>query len=472
MKVSAVRRTAGALFALAMAWPAWAQARSLDFAQAVQLALHQNPDLRAVQAQIAQARAGVAQARGARLPRLSVSVGATRTNDALNAFGLKLAQRGATFSDFGTNDFFQASQAGLSPAQIGAIAPTDLNHPGAVNDFSSRLEAQLPLYTGGKLEGYMRQAHAMLLAAQAGDRAARQAIVDHVLQAYDGVYTARAYRDVAAKALVAAQSQLKMVDNLYRQGVVLKSDVLAAQVNLENVQVQQAQAADMEAQALDGLHVVLGLPLDEPLELGAPVSVAMPDGTPARWTDAALQNNPQLVAMSEQVAAAGGQVEAARADLYPQIGAMARFETHDPNAGFAAHSYTVGAQLTWNVFDGGVARQAVDQAAAARDALQLKLQSARAQLAMRIEDAYRRARLADGQIKGRELAVQQAAEAERIVARRYADGVGTLLELQGAQAMLDKARADLVLARSTATTQRAALLLALGRLDAGAAQPR
>ena len=38
--------------------------------------------------------------------------------------------------------------------------------------------------------------------------------------------------------------------------------------------------------------------------------------------------------------------------------------------------------------------------------------------------------------------------------------------------MLDKARADLVLARSSATTQRAALLLALGRLDAGAAQPR
>ncbi len=468
MKVSASRRTTGVLLALALAWPAWAQtqARPLDFAQAVEIALHQNPDLRSVQAQIAQARAGVAQARGARLPRVSVSVGATRTNDALNAFGLKLAQRGATFNDFGAGQF--------NPAQPGVldIAPTNLNHPAAVNDFSSRLEAQLPLYTGGKLDGYMRQAHSMLLAAQAGDRAARQAIVDHVLQAYDGVYTARAWRDVAAKALVAAQSQLKMVDNLYRQGVVLKSDLLAAQVNLENVQVQQDQAADMEAQAMDGLHVVLGLPLAEPLELGAPVSVAMPAGTPAAWLDAAEQDNPRLVALREQVAAAGGQIEVARADLYPQIGAMARFETHDPNAGFAAHSYTVGAQLTWNVFDGGVARHAVDQAAAARDALQLKLQSARDQLAMGIEDAYRKARLANGQIKGRELAVQQAAEAERIVARRYADGVGTLLELQGAQAMLDKARADLVLARSTATTQRAALLLALGRLTASAAQPR
>ncbi len=472
MRGFAATRLGVVLIALGAAMPAWAQARTLDFAQAVALALHRNPDLLSVQAQIAQARAGVAQARGARLPRLTAGLGAVRTNDALNAFGLKLGQRGATFNDFGTGTFFSAMNAGQTPAQIGAIAPDALNHPAPVNDFGSRLEAQLPLYTGGKLAGYMRQANAMLRAAQAGDQAARQQIIDHVLQAYDGVHTARAYRKVAAQALQAAQSQLTMVDNLYKQGVVLKSDLLAARVNLENVQVQQSQAADMEQQAMDGLHVVLGLPIDEPIELGPAVKVSMPQGTPAQWDDLALHDNPQLRALAEQVAAAGGQVEVARSDLYPQVGAMARFETHDPHLGFGAHSYTIGAQLTWNVFDGGVTRQAIDQAAAARDALRLKLQSARSQLLMQVHDAARRARLAADQVAGRALAVQQAEEAARIVAKRYADGVGTLLELQGAQAMLDKARADLVQARSAVTLQRAALRVALGRLDAGSAQAR
>ncbi len=457
---------AAAALALAGAWPAWSQARTLDFAQAVEVALHQNPDLRAVQAQLAQARAGVAQAHGARLPRLSAGLGATRTDDALNAFGLKLAQRGATFNDFGAGQF--------NPAQPGVlgVAPNNLNYPGAVNDFSSRLQAQLPLYTGGKLDGYLRQAHAMLLAAQAGDRAARQEIIDHVLQAYDGVYTARAYQEVAAKALQAAQSQLRMVDNLYRQGVVLKSDLLAAKVNLENVRMQQQQAADLEAQAMDGLHVVLGMPLDQPIELGPPVRVSMPGGSPGGWIVSAQAGNPRLVALSEQVAAAGGKVEVARSDLYPQVGAMARVETHDPNLGFSAHSYTVGVQLNWDIFDGGVTRDAIDEAAAAQDALRLKLQSAREQLGMQIQDVYRKARLAAGQIAGRELAVQQAEEAQRIVEQRYSNGVGTLLELQGAQAMLDKARADLVLARSQVTTQRAALRLALGRLDVDSVQAR
>ncbi len=466
MRGFAATRLGVVLIALGAAMPAWAQARTLDFAQAVALALHRNPDLLSVQAQIAQARAGVAQARGARLPRLTAGLGAVRTNDALNAFGLKLGQRGATFGDFGAGQFNPANPNVLS------VAPDGLNHPAPVNDFGSRLEAQLPLYTGGKLAGYMRQANAMLRAAQAGDQAARQQIIDHVLQAYDGVHTARAYRKVAAQALQAAQSQLTMVDNLYRQGVVLKSDLLAARVNLENVQVQQSQAADMEQQAMDGLHVVLGLPIDEPIELGPAVKVSMPQGTPAQWDDLALHDNPQLRALAEQVAAAGGQVEVARSDLYPQVGAMARFETHDPHLGFGAHSYTIGAQLTWNVFDGGVTRQAIDQAAAARDALRLKLQSARSQLLMQVHDAARRARLAADQVAGRALAVQQAEEAARIVAKRYADGVGTLLELQGAQAMLDKARADLVQARSAVTLQRAALRVALGRLDAGSAQAR
>ena len=467
MRVGTVRGMAGLALALAAAWPAWSQpVRTLDFAQAVEVALHQNPDLRAVQAQVAQARAGVAQARGARWPRISAGIGATRTNDALNAFGLKLAQRGATFNDFGAGQFNPALPGVL------AVAPTNLNEPAPVNDFSSHLQAQLPLYTAGKLQGYLRQAHAMLLAAQAGDRAARQSIIDHVLQAYDGVYTARAYRDVAAKALQAAQSQLRMVENLYRQGVVLKSDLLAARVNLENVQVEQQQAADLEEQAMDGLHVVLGMTLDTPLRLGPPVDVGMPGGTPDGWIAGAQQHNPRIEALREQVAAAGGQVEVARSRLYPQVGAMARYETHDPNLGFAAHSYTVGVQLSWDIFDGGVTRQAIDEAAAAREAMQLKLQSARDQLAMQIQDAYRKARLATRQLAGRELAVQQAAEAERIVARRYANGVGTLLELQGAQALLDKARADLVLARSQATTQRAALRLALGRLDLRSVQAR
>lgn len=447
---------------------AFAQSQTLDFRQAVDVALKQNPDLLGVQAQMAQARAAINQAEGARLPKVTLSAGVTRTDDALNAFGLKLSQRQATFNDFGAGDFLGALQSGGNPLPI---APGNLNHPAAVNNFNTRIQAELPLYTGGKLQGYLQQARSMLLAAQAGDQAARQQIIYHTLQAYDGVYTARAFRGVAAKAIEAAQSQVKTVESLLKQGVVIKSDLLSAQVHLEDMKLQADQAANMEAQAMDALHVVLGMPLDQPIALGPQVMVTMPNGDPNTWVGEAMQRNPQVQALQHQIAAASGQIEVARADRYPQIGAMARFDTNDPNLGFQSHSYTIGAQLNWTVFDGGVTRSAVDQAVAKRMELQAKLQSLQNQIGMQVQDSYRKALEAANQVKTRELAVQQAEEAARIVTKRYADGVGTLVEVQGAQAQLDKARADLVLARQQVNLQRAALRLAIGDLTVDAIQP-
>ncbi|MDE2325920.1 MAG: TolC family protein [Betaproteobacteria bacterium] len=452
----------GAALLLA-AWPVWSSALTLDFPQAIDIALRQNPDLLSAQAQTVQAQAGVSQAEGARLPKITATVGVARTNDALSAFGMKLSQRQATFNDFGANQF-------TGPESLG-VAPTNLNEPVWTNNFSTRLEAQLPLYTGGKLQGYRQQARALLLAAQSGDVAARQHIIARVLQAYDGVYTARAFQGVAAKAVEAAQSQVGTVDSLLKQGVVVQSDLLSAQVRLEDAKLQQEQAGNLEAQAMDALHVALGLPLSENIELGPQVQVSLPAGNPDSWIGQALESNPQIQVLRQQLQAASGKVEVARSELYPQVGALARIDTADPSVGFRAHSYTIGAQLTWTVFDGGVARQGVDQAAAQRMELQAKLQSAENQLGMQIQDSYRKALNAQNQLKTRELAVQQSKEAARIVSKRYANGVGTLVEVQSAQAQLDKARADLVLARNQINMQRAALRLALGQLTPGGLRP-
>lgn len=213
------------------------------------------------------------------------------------------------------------------------------------------------------------------------------------------------------------------------------------------------------------------MPLNQALSLGPEVGVSMPEGDPDAWVGQAMARNPQIQALQHQIAAANGKVEVARADRYPQIGAMARYDTNDPNAGFESRSYTVGAQLSWTIFDGGVTRHAVDQAVAQRMELQARLQSAQNQLGMQVQDSYRKAVDAAHQAKIRELAVMQADEAARIVNRRYADGVGTLVEVQGAQAQLDKARADLILARQQVNLQRAALRLALGDLSIEAIQP-
>jgi outer membrane protein TolC len=448
---------------LMLALSAPALADTLDFSQCVDLALKQNPGLSATQSQIAQAEAAVKQAQGSRLPKVTMSLNGVRTNDALNAFGLKLGQRNATFGDFGFSDFLSnMSNPGVN---LLAITPNDLNHPEAVNNFNTRIEAAMPLYTGGMIEGYVTQAQSFVKAAQNGDQAARQQVIFHVLQAYDGAHAARAYVEVAKQGEVAATAYVKTIDNLVKQGVVVKSDLLTAQIFLENVRIQLKQAQNGADSAVEQLHLLLGMPLSEPLDIGARVEPTLLPGQVAELREQALANHPGINAMRAQLAAADGNIQVAKSGRYPQVGVMLRQDWNDKSLGFASSSYTLGAQLSWNAFDAGVTNAAVNRATAAKLELASRLQEAESGVAYQVGDALRKADEAQRRLAVHELSVAQAQEALTLVEKRYQNGVTTLVELLAARTQLDKARADRVAAQYDLAVQRASVRLAVGNLN-------
>jgi outer membrane protein len=440
------------LFVPLITQPAVAAAETLSFAQCVEIALRQNPDL----AQVEQAEAGLRQARGSRFPKLTASLIATRTNDALNAFGIKLSQRQATFNDFGAGQF--------NPSSL-FIAPDNLNYPGNVNNFNTRLEAQLPIYTGGMIEGNIEQAKALIRAAQSGDVAARQKLIYQVLQAYQGVHSARAMVAVAKQAEIAANSQVKTITSLVNGGVVVKSDLLSAQVRQQDTRIQLLQAQNTEATAVDQLHLLLGIPLATPLDVGTSVMTPASTGSSSDLQQQALTGNPGVQALRSQVEAAQASVKVSKASLYPQLGLMARQDWNDSKLGFAANSYTVAGSLTWTVFDGKVTQSAVDRAAAGRNEQAARLQQAENTVAAEVARARRQSAEAEFSLAAREQAVESAEQATRLVDKRYANGVATITELLAAQTQLDKTRADVVRAQYELAVQRASLLLALGQLD-------
>ena len=430
-----------------------------DLQQCVNIALGQNPDILASTAQLAQAQAALTQAQGGRLPKLTASITGTRTNDALNAFGLKLAQRNATFNDFGAGQFNPGAPGALN------VAPTNLNYPGAVTNYNSRLELQIPLYNGGLISGYVDQAHAYVRAAQAGDLAARQQVIFRVIQAYQGVHTARGYVKVAEQAQAAAEAYVKITRSLMREGVVVRSDLLFAQVNLADVKVKLEEARRAEAAALDQLHLLLGLSLDEKLEIGPDFMPEALGGEVSKLQRDAVEANPGILAMRSQLGAASAGVKVARADYYPHFNAMVRQEWNAPTLQASASSYTVGGVVSWQLLDFGVTSGAVGRAEAARVVLQVRLKEAEEGVRFQVVDAWRGAIEAESRVNARVAAVAQAEEAQRLVAKRYENGVTTMVEVLAVQAQLDKARADQVAALYQLTVQRSALRLAVGKLD-------
>jgi len=434
------------------------RAEKLEFKQCVAAALAQNPDLAISRAQIEQAEAAVRQAAGNKLPRLNLSLTATRSNDALNAFGMKLGQRGATFNDFGAGEYLGSPTLG--------VAPHNLNHPDAVNNFNSRIELLVPVYNGGMVQSYVDTAKAYVRAAQSGDEVARQQLTKHVLMAYHGVHTARAYIKVTEEARAAAEEYVRISDKLHKQGMVVKSDVLSAKVNLEDIKVKIVEAKNAEAAALNQLALLMGKSLDEPLDVGAPVMPVLLAGSPADLRAQALNEYAGLRALRNQLEGAGAQVGAARAGKKPQFNVMLRQDWNDKNLGIDAASYTVAGVLSWTALDGGVANAGIDRAQAARAELAAKLRQAEEGIGYQVTDARRKALQAEEKITARAAGLEQAQEAQRLVKKRYENGMATLIELLGAQAQLDKANADLVAARYELAVNRAELKRAVGVLAA------
>jgi outer membrane protein len=315
------------------------------------------------------------------------------------------------------------------------------------------------------ISGYVDQAHAYVNAARQGDLAARQQVIFHVIQAYQGVHTARAYVKVAKQAQVAAESYLKTTQNLLQEGVVVRSDLLFAQVNLADIKVKVEEAGRAEAAAVDQLHLLLGLSLDAPLEIGADFTPKALDGEITKLQEDAVQTNPGLIAMRNQLDAASAGVKVARADYYPHFNAMLRQDWNAATPTQTASSYTVAGVLSWQVLDFGTTRGAVGRAEASRTGMQAKLKQAEEGVRFQVVDAWRGAAEAESRVQARIAAVAQAEEAQRLVAKRYENGVTTMVEALAVQAQLDKARADEVAANYQLTVQRSALRLAVGKLD-------
>jgi len=83
-----------------------------------------------------------------------------------------------------------------------------------------------------------------------------------------------------------------------------------------------------------------------------------------------------------------------------------------------------------------------------------------------VTEARRKALEAEEKIVAREAGLEQAREAQRLVKKRYENGVTTLIEVLGAQAQFDKANADLVAARYELAVNRAELKRVVGVLTA------
>jgi OMF family outer membrane factor len=250
-------------------------------------------------------------------------------------------------------------------------------------------------------------------------------------------------------------------------------EVAQAQARLANARSSLAQAVSNEAVALANLRAAIGWvdPTRAPeVDPNWPVPSDQTPPDLAALTADARQHRPELYALDKQLEAADASLTAAHAERRPVLSAFALAQ-YSPVTGNAFDFTTndqpvwsAGLTLAWNLWDGGksradvhVARANLQNAAAQRDELLVTLTST-------LEAARAQILANRANVQASNEAVQAAQAELKLANARYAQGLGSQIELADAQTAVTTAEGNLVSAEWQLADAWATLRRQLGQM--------
>jgi outer membrane protein TolC len=261
-----------------------------------------------------------------------------------------------------------------------------------------------------------------------------------------------------------AQAHVRQASSMLEQGMVTRSDLLLAQVRAGEISAQLIGARAQAVLARRQLALVLGAPDD--------TAFTLPDSLPTaeRLREVAGRLATLPVTDRADVLAADRMAEAARRDagrasgrLLPRINGFGRYDWNDADRLFGGQkSWTVGVVASWTPFSGANELADLQGSRARAAAARAMDDAARAQAALEVAARESDVAVTLARLDIAEQAVDQGAEAERLVARRYAGGLAPITELLGAQAAETQTRLGHAAARVDLITALAARALARG----------
>jgi outer membrane protein TolC len=328
----------------------------------------------------------------------------------VNAFGFKLQQKAITAADFN---------------------PELLNNPSATPDFSAKFELQQPLLNADML--YQRKAavkqvemHELL-----SDRT-KEYVCFETEKAYMQLQMAYAENKVLNEALAISRAVYKNSSNYYDQGLIQKSDLLNAGVHIMNIETQLKSSQSSIQDASDMLNILMGNPTGtvytvDSISIAIAGSEDLPDG---RSDFKALQKGMESYGM---------MIQSSKMSYLPKLNAFASWQSNDKSMfGFNANAYLAGIQLSWNIFNGNRTKNTISQQRLEKEKLTTQLNQQKSEAQLQLNHARRQLSDASFEMKQKMLAVEQAAEALRVLQNRYQQGLVKTTDVLMAQTQLSQ----------------------------------
>ena len=331
------------------------------------------------------------------------------------------------------------------------------------NDFTNKVAITVPIYTGGQLEGAIRQAKKNYEYYQYGMDSSYQTTKYNATEGYYNVLQASNTVTLSKETVDRLADHLKNTEAQFNVGVVAKADVLRSQVELADAQQTLTKAQNAYDVAIANLDNIVGLSHDTKLNLSEGLEYKGYKNNLENCMTYAMANRPEIHQAEAAVEMAKAAQQIANGGNLPQVAVTgSNAWSKDKFPGGDRDNWTVGVGVSLNVWDYGVTAAKVAAAKAnvvkAQETYRQTVDSV--QLAVRSD--YLGLREAEKRIGTASVAVSQAEEDYRIAVIRYQAGVGTNTDVIDASVALTQAKNNYIQALYDYNTYRALLEQAMG----------
>ncbi|MCI7431720.1 MAG: TolC family protein [Megasphaera elsdenii] len=387
----------------------------LNLPKTVQMALDYNRDIKNSQYALKKAEYAINQAQAGKKPTVDYNFGAQRSR----------ATDAATYS-----------RAASLMGSANSIS----------NAFSNGISVNIPLYTGGLVEGKIDVAKLGKTNAQEEILRVEQATKYSAIEGYYGLLAYQELQGVYHEAVDNLQGHLDNVQAQYNVGTKAKVDVLSSDVSLANAKTTAITADNNVAISESNLNNILGLPLETKLNLADhqlpfdTYNISLQEAM-----DYAMKYRPEVLQAAIAVQEAERSIDIADAGNKPTVAITGGNDWADntfPGIDANKRSWKVAAGVTYNFYDGGATKAKVNQAKQDLLVARETEQKTRESVQLQVKQAYLNIRSAAQKVEETQTVVDQARENYRIQNIRYQAGVGINLDVLDAQLSLNQAQVN------------------------------
>ena len=412
--------------------------KSISLQEAIDMSIKNSKNLKAANARIDEATAGVKEAYNNQLPDFKVSGSYLRLSSANVDLKIK--------SD-------SAGGGGRTPKVNSAAY-------GIAN-------LSLPIYAGGRIKYGIESAKYLAQAASLDADNDKDAVIYNTTNAYINLYKAGAAVNIVKENLQSSLSRDTNFSNLEKNGLLARNDLLKSQLQTSNIELSLLDAENNLKIANVNMDLMLGLAENTTITIDS--SFIKTDQNLMSFPDyetAALQNRKDVQALALRKKAATTGIKSARAEAYPTIGLSGGYiAAYIPHLVTITNAVNIGVGVSYNIASLWKTNTKLLQAKARETEVNANEEILGDAVRLQINKDYQAYLLSQKKIDVYEKATEQATENYRITNNKYNNSLVTITDLLEADVSLLQAKLNSSFAKADAVLAYNKLLQTAGLLS-------